>query len=140
MCKTKDCREMMYDELMKVYCKVCRDYECRTQAEAFDRTVRHPASRFFIDPRRAYQNIYPLLRGDYTRLEQMKPLRQEMYRELFSVVLKLSQKRQFCGKSPFYIVKFAVLEPAPRFYIGWEKMRKVFRERSKVFRERRNKR
>lgn len=129
MCKTKDSRELMYDELMKVYCKICREYECRTQAEAFERTVRHPASRFFIEPRRAYQNIYPLLRGDYSRLEKMRPLRQEMYKGLFDIVMKLSQKRQFWGKSPYYIVRFAVMEPAPRFYIGVENMRKVFRER-----------
>lgn len=119
----------MYDELMKVYCKVLREFDVRTQTEAFERTVRHPASRFFIDTRRAYQNIYPMLRGDYSRLEKMKPLRQEMYKALFDVVMRLSQKRQFWGKSPYYIVRFAVLEPAPRFYIGIEKMRKVFRER-----------
>lgn len=121
------CREAMYDELMKVYCKVCLD--CRSQSEAFERTVSHPASRFFIDPRRAYQNIYPMLRGDYSSIEKMKPLRQEMYRALFGVVMRLSQKRPFCGKSPSYIVRFAVLEPAPRFYIGVDKMRKIFRER-----------
>lgn len=119
----------MYDELMKVYCKVLSEVDVRTQAEAFERTVRHPASRFFIETRRAYQNIYPMLRGDYSRLEKMKPLRQEMYRALYDVVMRLSQKRQFWGKSPYYIVKFAILEPAPRFYIGVEKMRKVFRER-----------
>ncbi len=119
----------MYDELMKVYCKVLREFDVRTQTEAFVRTIRHPASRFFIETRRAYQNIYPMLRGDYSRLEKMKPLRQEMYKALYDVVMRLSQKRQFWGKSPYYIVKFAILEPAPRFYIGVEKMRKVFRER-----------
>ena len=129
MDKKGRCREAMYEELMKVYCEVCRVYECRSQTEAFEHTVSHPASRFFVDTRRAYQNIYPMLRGDFSRIEKMKPLRQEMYRALFDVVMRLSQKRQFWGKSPFYIVKFAVLEPAPRFYIGVEKMRKVFRER-----------
>ena len=124
-------REAMYDELMKVYCEVCRVYECRSQQEAFEKTVSHPASRFFIDTRRAYQNIYPMLRGDYSRLEKMKPLRQEMYKALYDVVMRLSQKRQFWGKSPYHIVKFAVLEPAPRFYIGVEKMRKVFRARKR---------
>lgn len=119
----------MYDELMRVYCKVCREYECRTQTEAFDRTVRHPASRFYVEARRAYQNIYPMLRGDYSRIEQMKPLRQEMYRALYEIVIRLSQKRPYWGKSPYYIVKYAVLEPAPRFYIDVEQMRKVFRER-----------
>ena len=123
------CREAMYEELMKVYCKVLREFDVRTQTEAFERTVRHPASRFFIETRRAYQNIYPMLRGDFSRIEKMKPLRQEMYRALYDVVMRLSQKRQFWGKSPYYIVKFAILEPAPRFYIGVEKMRKVFRER-----------
>ena len=122
-------REAMYDELMKVYCKVLREFDVRTQTEAFERTVRHPASRFFIETRRAYQNIYPMLRGDFSRIEKMKPLRQEMYRALYDVVMRLSQKRRFWGKSPYYIVKFAILEPAPRFYIGVEKMRKVFRER-----------
>ena len=129
MSRASDCRELMYDELMAVYRKVLKDYDCHTQAEAFDRTVRHPASRFFVEPRRAYQNIYPMLRGDYSKIEQMKPLRQEMYKALYDVVMRLSQKRQFWGKSPYYIVKFAVTEPAPRFYIGVEKMRKVFRER-----------
>ena len=122
-------REAMYDELMKVYCKVLKEFDIRTQTEAFERTIQHPASRFFIETRRAYQNIYPMLRGDFSRIEKMKPLRQEMYRALFDVVMRLSQKRQFWGKSPYYIVKFAILEPAPRFYIGLEKMRKVFRER-----------
>lgn len=122
-------RTAMYDELMKVYCKVLMEFEVRTQTEAFERTVRHPASRFFVEPRRAHQNIYPMLRGDYSRLEKMKPLRQEMYRALYDTVMRLSQKRQFWGKSPYYIVKFAVLEPAPRFYVDVETMRKVFRER-----------
>ncbi len=129
MDKNGSFREGMYDELMKVYCKVLREYDVRTQTEAFERTIRHPASRFFVEPRRAHQNIYPMLRGDYSRLEKMKPLRQEMYKALYDVVMRLSQKRQFWGKSPYYIVKFAILEPAPRFYIGVEKMRKVFRER-----------
>lgn len=129
MCMESHSREPMYDELMQVYRKVLRDYDVRTQAEAFELTVSHAASRFFVDPRRAYQNIYPMLRGDYSRFEKMKPLRQEMYRALFDVVMRLSQKRQFWGKSPYYIVKFAVNEPAPRYYIGVEKMRKVFRER-----------
>ena len=129
MDRNGQCRESMYDELMKVYCKVLREFDVRTQTEAFERTVRHAASRFYIDTRRAYQNIYPMLRGDYSRIEKMKPLRQEMYKALFDVVMRLSQKRQFWGKSPYYIVRFAVLEPAPRFYIGIEKMRKVFRER-----------
>lgn len=119
----------MYDELMKVYCKVLGEHDVRTQTEAFELTVRHPASRFFVESRRAYQNIYPMLRGDYSRLEKMKPLRQEMYMALYDVVMRLSQKRQFWGKSPYYIVKFAVLEPAPRFYVDVEMMRKVFRER-----------
>ncbi len=122
-------RDSMYDELMKVYCKILREFDVHTQTEAFERTVRHPASRFFIDSRRAYQNIYPMLRGDYSKLEKMKPLRQEMYRALYDVMMRLSQKRQFWGKSPHYIIKFAILEPAPRFYIGVEKMRKVFMER-----------
>lgn len=125
----RSCREAMYDELMKVYCKVCRETDVRTQAEAFERTVRHAASRFFVEPRRAYQNICPMLRGERSRLEQMKPLRQEMYKALYDVVMRLSQKRQFWGRSPYYIVKFAVMEPAPRFYVDVETMRKIFRAR-----------
>ena len=122
-------RDAMYDELMKVYCKVLSESEVRTQAEAFELTVRHGASRFFVDPRRAYQNICPMLRGDYSGIERMKPLRREMYRALYDVVMRLSQKRRFWGKSAYYIVKFAVMEPAPRFYVDVEMMRKVFRER-----------
>ena len=46
------------------------------------------------------------------------PLRREMYYSLFKVVQELSERREFIGKSLSYIMKFAVVQPAPKFFIS----------------------
>ena len=122
------CSEQMSEDLRVAYRSVMNRYDIRTQQEAYERTVCEPAPRFYVNGHSAYYIIRPMLCGDYSKLERMLPLRQEMYKALLEVVLRLSRKREFHGRSPYYICKFAVNEPAPRFYIGVEKMRKVFRK------------
>lgn len=124
------CREMMKDDLMKVYREVVKKYECQNNLEAFEMVIKSPAPRFYIDPRRAHQRIAPMLRGDRSQIEHLSPLRQEMYEALFDVVMRLWQKTSYWDKKLYYVLKFAVLEPAPRFYITSKRMCQIWNERS----------
>jgi hypothetical protein len=80
--------------------------------------VNEPAPRYYVSPKQASQNIALMVRGDFSRIEMMMPLRREMYYSLFKVVQELSEKREFIGKSLSYIMKFAVVQPAPKFFIS----------------------
>ncbi len=133
------CKEMMKNDLMKVYREVSSSGECRMQTEAYERTVEHEAPRFYVDARWAHQRIAPMLRGDRSGLDNMKPLQRKMYEDLFSVVVRLSQKDQFWGKKLNYILQYAVLEPAPRFYIGTMRMGQIWKEMTRRANERRRK-
>lgn len=117
--------EEMRKALMEAYNEVYR--HCWTQQEAWRRTVRHPAPRFYISPKQARLVVAPMLRGDFSVLEGMMPTRQRMYRCIYDRVLKAAQKPEFVGKSLNFIIPHIVCQPAPEFFIGPESMRKTFR-------------
>lgn len=119
------CEEMKRD-VMKVYREECRNYDGILQTEIYQRTVSHPAPRFYVNAKSALRYISPMMRGDRRALDGMKPLRREMYEVLFEVVLKLSQKERFWGESIYSILRQAVMEPAPRFYIDEKRMGQIF--------------
>lgn len=126
---------------MRVYREVVADQPMgTTQTEVYKLVVQHPAQRFYIDPRRAHQRINMMMRGDMSAIESLSPLKQQMYRDLYNVVLALYQKKGFWGKSLYYVVKEAVLEPAPRFYIDWKRMEQIWREKTIETRQQKYKR
>ena len=116
---------------MRVFREVAGKYECRHNQEAFERCINHPAPRFYIDPRRALQRISPMFYGDRSKIENLSPLRQEMYEDLFKTVQRLYQKNAYWGKSTYYVLQYAVLEPAPRFYISTSRMRQIWDEKTR---------
>ena len=125
------CREEMNNDLMRVFREVASSYECKNNWEAWDMVVRHPAPRFYVDVRRAHQYLSPMTRGDRSQLQRLSPLKQEMYEALFDVVMRLWQKEKFCGRSLNYVLRFAVMEPAPRFYINKIRMGQIWREKTR---------
>ena len=124
-------KERMKDDLMKVYREISGSHTCRYQNDAYEQTVLHPAPRFYVDPRRAHQVISPMCRGDFSKLRMLSPLRQEMYQALFETVQRLYQSSAYWKKSLHYVLQFAVLEPAPRFYISADRMRLIWKERTR---------
>lgn len=125
------CREQMKDDLMKVFREIASQHVCRCQKEAYNQTVHHTAPRFYIDARRAHCVISSMRRGDYTQLDKLSPLKRQMYQDLFDTVQRLYQKSAYWGKSLYYVLQFAILEPAPRFYIGADMMRMIWNERTR---------
>ncbi len=125
----------MRSDLMRVYRQVCS--ECpqgTTQSQVYEIVVNMPAPRFYVDPRSALNVISPLVRGDRSALERMKPLRRQMYEDLFDVVLTMSRQQAYWGRDLYPLLKDAVLKPAKRFYIGSTRMSQIWNEKVKEIR------
>lgn len=131
-------REQMARDLMDVYRKVVADCPMgTTQTEVYQKVVHHPAPRFYVDPRRAHMRISPMMRGDLSKLKALSPLKQQMYMDLYEKVMELSQKKGFWRKSLYFILKDAVLQPAPRFYINATRMGQIWQEKTVETRQQR---
>ena len=111
-----DISKQMQHDLIAAYKRVCGN--CWSQHQAYVRMVNEPAPRYYVSPKQASQIISLMVRGDFSKVEMMLPMRREMYYSLFKVVQELSEKREFIGKSLSYIMKFAVVQPAPKFFIS----------------------
>lgn len=108
-------QKQLQDDLIKAYCKACDG--AWTMRDACSKAVKMPAPRFYVSPKSAYLIISPMVKGDFTYVDLLIPSRRRMYYELFDVVMRLSEKREFMGKSLWYIIKFAVVQPASEFFI-----------------------
>ena len=111
-----DISKQMQDDLIKAYCKACEG--SWTMHDACTKAVNMPAPRFYVTPKQAYQVISPMVKGDFERVNLLNPLRRKMYKELFDVVMRLTEKREFIGKSLWHIMPFAVIQPASQFFIS----------------------
>lgn len=135
------CREQMMRDLMQVYREVVDDCPMGTsQTEVYAMVVTHPAPRFYVDPRRAHLYISPMMRGDYSKVEQLSALRRQMYLDLYEKVMELSQRKGFWKRSLYYTLREAVKEPAPRFYIDTTRMGQIWQEKTIESRQQRYKR
>lgn len=105
----------MQEDLIKAYCKACDG--SWTMEDACAKAVKMPAPRFYVSPKTAYLMILPMVKGDFEKVNQCIPTKRRMYYELYKVVLRLAEKREFIGMSLCHIIKFAVTEPAPEFFV-----------------------
>lgn len=81
--------------------------------EICERIANRGSKRFWVSEERAAIVIARMMRGD--RLRKMKPLKREMYFEIFRIVKRL--KEQY-PDMPIYKLSFkAVNTPAPKFYM-----------------------
>lgn len=99
---------------------------CRTQKEAWEKTARHAAPRYYITPRQAWNRLRLMVRGDFSEVDRMKPTSKRMYYALYEKLKEMSQRREFIGCSLWFICQFIVSEPAPEFFIGDEAVKRIF--------------
>ena len=118
-----DISKQFQDDLIKAYNQVA--YTCLSQAEAYKKTVKQPAPRYYISPKQALQVISPMVKGDFSKVDRMKYNRKRMYYSIYDKVVELSAKRAFIGKSLFYILHFAVSSPAPEFFVSHRSIEQV---------------
>lgn len=113
----------MRRDLLSAYRQVYTN--CHSQKEAWIKTARHDAPRFYVSPKTAYNVLRYMVRGDFTVVDAKSPREQRMYYELFRKLDKLSQQKEFIGKSLWFITPFLVSQPAPEFYASIETVRKA---------------
>lgn len=111
-----DISKQMQNDLIKAYCKACEN--AWTMNDACSKAVRMAAPRFYVSPKQAYLVISPMVKGDFDRVNLFNPRKRRMYYELFDVVMRLSEKREFIGKSLWHIMPFAVVQPASEFFVS----------------------
>lgn len=105
----------MRDDLMAAYREVAP--KCWTQMEAWEKTVKHPAPRYYISQRQALQRLMPMTRGDFSAILKMKPSRQRLYFSLFERVRQMSQLPEYADMSLYRLIPYALLSGAPEFFI-----------------------
>lgn len=111
---TLECSDERIAALMNEY---VRQLDCTSRIntrEVFSRVVESPCSRFWVSGFRAAVVIAGMLKGD--DLSYMRPLKREMFHEIYSRVMKLREKHP--DHSLFQLASMAVLQPAPKFYLS----------------------
>lgn len=109
--------KQMQADMIKAYCTVLKEHQCWTYEDACSKAVKLPAPRYYVTPKQAHMVISPMMKGDFEMVNLMMPLRRKMYYSLFDTVVKMTEQRQYADKSLWHIMKFAVLQPAPEFFI-----------------------
>ena len=104
---------MSRTELLKAYREEIAACDVIRMDEIWQRIANRSSRRFWVSEERAAIVVARMMRGD--RLRKMKPLKREMYFEIFRIVKRL--KEQY-PDMPIYKLSFkAVNTPAPKFYM-----------------------
>jgi hypothetical protein len=113
------------NDLMRAYRKVAPS--CWTQKEAWEKTIKEKAPRYYISTAQATHILLPMINGDNRRIEKCSnPCHRRMYYSLWARVKELSQKRAYMNKPLNYIVSFAIGMEAPEFFVQPRTARLVF--------------
>lgn len=112
------------EDIMKAYCDVANT--CHSQKEAYMKVAAHPAPRYYVSPKQAFERLRRMVVGDFTVVDAMTEPRRRMYYSLFDRLKKVSQRKEFIGESLHSICQFLVGEPAPEFFLSPESVQYIF--------------
>ena len=109
-------RDAMYADLYRAIRRIVSDAEEPVlQRTAIQQALLSPSSRWWISPRNCALAMGRLDAGD--RLPEIKPLRREMYMELYRRYRLLREEHPGC--SAIDICEELVLTEAPRYYVTY---------------------
>lgn len=126
-CMTKnnfDLTARQRSDVLQAYREVAP--HCHSQEEAYIKTAQHPAPRYYVSPRNAWNRLRLMVTGDFSEVDAMLPNRRRMYYSLFNKLQELSQRRGFIGKSLWFICQFLVAEEAPEFFLTTDAVKRIF--------------
>lgn len=101
------------DNLMECYHELLRRAQFVRMPEIYSQVVDMPAKRFWVSEERAAIVVSAMMRGE--RLDNMRPLKQEMYNEIYRRVMEIREQHPELPISR--LVAQVVEQPAPKFYI-----------------------
>lgn len=108
-------RAELIKNLIDVYSEVAPN--CLTARLAYEMTVMHPARRFYITPKQAYQRINMYIKGKTEAIDSLKPLQRQLYKDLIATILSMQKHANYRNCGLMHLCRMAVLQKAPRFYI-----------------------
>lgn len=127
--KNYDMTRQYRDDLMKAYREVSAS--CWSQEEAWRKTAKHPAPRYYVTPSEAYERMRHMVVGDMTQVDALSDCRRRMYYSMFEKLQELSQSRDMIGMSLWSICQTLVLQPAPEFFITPRTVRYIYQNYKK---------
>lgn len=101
------------DDLMTVYHNLLVEAQHVCMPDIYERAAASPSRRFWVSEERAAIVVSAMMRGD--RLTNMRPLKREMYTEIYNRVMELRQQQPDLPISQ--LVATVVEQPAPKFYL-----------------------
>lgn len=129
MYKDSQLQDMRVHDMVKIYREIAPD--CWSQKQALDLVVMHEAPRFYILPHAAYNKLRLMFRGE--QVHALTPRLGKMYKDLYQIVVALSERPENQGKSLRQLCAIAVNMRAPEFYVSSETFRKMLtKHRKKV--------
>lgn len=106
---------MQRDDLMAAYRAVYRN--CWTQKEAWKKTAEHPAPRYYVTAKEAYEKLRRMVRGDMSVVDRMGKSKRRMYYSLYKTLIRLTEKREYSTQSLWFLCPILVSQPAPEFFM-----------------------
>ena len=67
-----------------------------------------------------------MVTGDFSQVDKLRPSRRKMYMELFEKLQEMMQRKEYIGKSLWFICQFVVSQPASEFYISERTFKDIF--------------
>lgn len=102
------------DDLMKAYYSYIRQVKFINMDDVYKNIVNMPAKRFWVSDIRAALVVAAIIRGENV-LENMWPLKREMYTEIYNRVMCLKLKYPDFNVSQ--LSAMVIAQPAPKFYL-----------------------
>lgn len=106
-------------ELYDAYKNCMRRKEVKSHKDAIRMAVKSKTSRFWISSFWTYKEILRLKRGK--GIMHARDGRKRMIEKIYEIYTALEQKPEFRKCSPYFIVSFALQQPAPEFYISYSR-------------------
>lgn len=101
------------DNLMTVYHKIIVEANYVRMPDIYEKVANSPSRRFWVSEERAAIVVSAMMRGD--KLKNMRPLKREMYNEIYNRAMLLREKHPSLPVSQ--LVAMVVEQPAPKFYL-----------------------
>ena len=101
------------DDLMRAYHRHLTQANYVRMPDIYEKVANSPSRRFWVSEERAAIVVSAMMRGD--RLDNMRPLKREMYNEIYSRVMRLREDIPHMPISQ--LVARVVEQPAPKFYL-----------------------
>ncbi len=119
-----DITRMQREDLAKAYREVYP--KCWSQQEVWDKIAKHPAPRYYITAKEAYEKLRRMVVGDFSIVNALGSNKQRLYYSLFERMQELTQRKEYIGKSLWFLCPIIVSQPAPEFFMAPRTIKDTF--------------